>query len=364
MIFTVENTEFPLNLNMENENIIKSKIHDYKLKYSNDEPYLFFKNLYKDGDFVIIDNNVDILYSNILLDCDQNNVFKINAIEENKNVYYSLEIIDKMLERGINKKNKIIVIGGGITQDISGFISTVFKRGLEWIFIPTTLLAMTDSCIGGKIGLNHKSKNVVALFTSPYEVHISPIFLSTLDNDQIVSGLGEALKLCLTGGLETYEQFKSYYNSKNYMEIIKMSLCVKKSIIEVDEYEKNERKVLNYGHTFGHAIESATNYFIPHGIAVLIGMYIINSLFCELFNDKTKLDEINKFILSIVDKKFFNLQIKTNEILKHVASDKKNIGNKICFIILTELGKSKFIYRTASEIENQLDFILKQIFLK
>ena len=178
-----------------------------------------------------------------------------------------------------SKKNKLIVIGGGITQDVGGFAAAIYKRGINWIFIPTTILSMTDSCIGSKVSINRGSKNMLGLFGAPNKIFISDYFLNSLSKHDITSGIGEALKLSLIGGIQSYKYFLDQYNKKNYINIIKISSLIKKQLIEYDEFDENERRVLNYGHTIGHAIESVSNYFIPHGIAVLIGMYVINMLF-------------------------------------------------------------------------------------
>jgi len=354
--FNIDNTQLS-GLSNDKSTTIKSFSKDYNVEYSDKNLDSIVKENYNDNDFIIIDRNVYNLSINTF---DQllNNCFILDAIEENKNINTVLDIINILIEKKFNKKNKLVVIGGGITQDISGFISAIYKRGLNWIFIPTTLLSMTDSCIGGKVGINHISKNMLALFVSPNKILISNYFLLSLQQDDIVSGCGESLKLCIIGGLDSYNYFLQKYDEKNYIDIIKMSLSIKKIIVEYDELEKNERKVLNYGHTFGHALESVTNYYIPHGIAVLFGMYIINRLFYD-----DKFNNINNLILSMIDTKFFNISIDYDNFIEHVLSDKKNSGVNICFILMENYGKMIFIYRTRDEIEEKLKNILNNLFM-
>jgi len=299
MKFYINNKEFEANLDFSDIINIKSSNKDYKVIYSDKNLDKLVNEIYEKDDFILIDRNVYNLSPftfNDLLD----NILIFDAIEENKNIENVLLLIDILLDKKFTKNNKILVIGGGITQEIGGFASAIYKRGLNWVLIPTTILSMTDSCIGSKVSINRKSKNMLGLFVAPNEIYISDYFLNSLNIDDINSGLGEALKLSLIGGDETYLYFKNKLSEKDYLNIIKMASLVKKEIIEYDEFENYERKVLNYGHTIGHALESTTKFFIPHGIAIMIGMYIKNELFYE-----GKYKEINNRILKLDDKKFF-----------------------------------------------------------
>ena len=268
-----------------------------------------------------------------------------------------LELVDILLEKKFTKKNKVIIIGGGITQEIGGFCCGIFKRGIDWVFVPTTVLSMTDSSIGSKISINRNSKNMLGMFSSPNKIIISDYFLNSLSQNDILSGLGESLKLCLIGGETTYKLFLHNYSKKNYINLIKLASIVKKVIIEYDELEKLERKVLNYGHTIGHAIESTTSYFIPHGIGVLIGMYVKNVLFFE-----NKYHEINNLILSMIDTKYFQTSFPYKTFIEHLLNDKKNNGDNICFILLNDIGNSVIVYKKLPEFEEKMMNIFKTLF--
>jgi 3-dehydroquinate synthase len=285
------------------------------------------------------------------------NTYIFDAIEENKNIENVLILVDILLEKKFTKKNKVIIIGGGITQEIGGFCCGIFKRGINWIFVPTTVLSMTDSSIGSKISINRNSKNMLGMFSSPNKIIISDYFLNSLSQNDILSGVGESLKLCLIGGPTTFKLFLDNYNEKNYINLIKLASMVKKIIIEYDEFEKQERKVLNYGHTIGHAIESTTNYFIPHGIAVLIGMYVKNVLF---FGNKYV--EINNLILSMIDTKYFQTPFQYNFFVDHLLNDKKNDGDNICFILLNDIGRTVIVYKKLAEFEKKMINIFKTLF--
>jgi 3-dehydroquinate synthase len=357
MKFNVNTTEFQGEVDLSNHVEIKSYNKIYNVIYCHNELEEIIRENYEENDFIIIDKNVYNIYSNSLATIPIKFIKFLNAIEENKNIYSVLEIVDLLNELKFNKKNKLIIIGGGITQDVGGFASAIFKRGLKWVLIPTTLLSITDSCIGGKVGVNRNSKNLLSLFNAPNKVIISDIFLKTLQDDDIISGLGESLKLSLIGGEETYQIFKNNSMNNDYMTIIKMSSSVKKLIIEKDELEKDERRVLNYGHTFGHALESTSNYFIPHGIGVLFGMYMINKLF---YDDKYA--EIDNYIMGIIPKKFKKIELSYDEFICHILDDKKNNGDTICFILLDDIGNSIFRYKKLVEIDEKLKTIFNILF--
>jgi 3-dehydroquinate synthase len=195
------------------------------------------------------------------------------------------------------------------------------------------------------------------MFIAPNKIYISDYFLNTLSHDDIMSGIGEALKLSLIGGETTFAIFQSKFEIKDYISIIKIASLVKKQIIEYDEFETHTRKVLNYGHTIGHAIEGTSNYFIPHGIAISIGMLIKNKLF---YGDKYA--DINNLILKLINPKFFDIDFDYTDFIKHVLSDKKNKGNNVCFILLDDIGKTKIIYKNIFEIEHELKQILISLF--
>ena len=355
LTFKIENITFESKIDYSDNVNIKSYNKTYNVVYNNKNLLELLNDIYNDNDFIIIDNNVHNLYCK---NTDYVNYYLFDANENTKTINSVLEIVDILYNLKFNKKNKLIVIGGGITQDVGGFVAAIYKRGLNWIYIPTTLLSMTDSAIGSKINVNRNSKNMLGLFYSPNKIYISEYFLNTLKHEDIISGLGESLKLSLIGGINSYNYFIENYKNKNYTNIIKISTFIKKIIIEHDELEKNERKVLNYGHTFGHALESSSDYFIPHGIAVLYGMYIINKLF---YNDKY--NEINTIILDMIPDKYKNIKISYNNFISHLLNDKKNNGNQICFILLDEIGISIFKYYTITEIEQKTKEIFDLLFI-
>lgn len=359
MNFIVNNTSFHGEIDKNDIVSIKSYNKNYEVIYNNDSLVTIINNIFNKNDFIIIDRNVFHLDKKCLDNINDKYVFIFDASENTKTIESVLKIIDLLFEVNFNKKNKLVVIGGGITQDVGGLVAAIYKRGLKWVLVPTTLLSMTDSCIGGKVGVNRVSKNMIGAFCSPNKVIVSNYFIHSLKYDDIISGVGEALKLSLIGGEHSYANFLENYNDlfKNYINLIKMSTSVKKLIIELDELETNERKVLNYGHTLGHAIESSSNYFIPHGIAVIFGMYIINKLFY-----KEKYVDLNNYMLQIIPNKFKKINISYVSFITSILSDKKNDGDNICFILLDEIGKSIFVFKKLNEINAELKNILSELF--
>lgn len=253
--------------------LIRSFYNNYTLDFSNE--------IYIQHDFVVADYNIYKLYPNLF----KEEPILIDAIESKKTVESALEVCKKLLEKNIKKGSKVIVLGGGITQDVCGFAMNILFRGINWTYIPTTLLAQADSCIGSKTSLNLDTfKNIVGTFYPPSNIVINSEFIKTLDAKDYFSGIGEVIKLHLIGGETHFKSFVSILDqliAKDLTRVqnaVKSCLSIKKQFIEEDELDLNIRQILNFGHTFGHAIESETNYQIPHGIAVMYGIMIANKI--------------------------------------------------------------------------------------
>lgn len=204
----------------------------------------------------------------------------VNAAESNKSLERMPEIVLKLRELGANRGSHLVVIGGGVIQDIATFSASIYMRGIRWTYMPTTLLSMADSCIGGKSSINVLGyKNLVGNFYPPKEVLIDADFVTTLDAEKVVGGLFEAAKICYA---RSYQDFQAYLSegpaakmsAEKVQGIIVRALRTKKWFIEIDEFDQKERLLLNFGHTFGHAIEAGTDFGVSHGIAVGVGMMI------------------------------------------------------------------------------------------
>jgi 3-dehydroquinate synthase len=235
------------------------------------------------GAYFLLDQRIVELYPRI---CGQlvasGRSVVVSANERNKNLDRIPGLAQELLEKGIRRDATLVAVGGGITQDIACFLASVLMRGVAWKFYPTTLLAQADSCIGSKSSINvGKVKNSAGTFWPPQSVIIDAAFLQTLSEVEVRSGIGEIIKVHVIDGPATFDALAAEYSgllsdSVVLQKAVRRSLEIKRRIIERDEFDTGPRQILNYGHTFGHAIESATNYAIPHGIAITIGMDMAN----------------------------------------------------------------------------------------
>ena len=296
-------------------------------------------------------------------------VYFFKASEKNKNQNNVNKILDILLKKNFSRDDCLISIGGGITGDVSGFAASLFKRGLKFINVPTTLLSQVDSSIGGKTGVNTKyGKNLIGNFYQPNLVISDIQFLKTLPKREIICGYGEILKHSLIAN-------KNFYNflNKNSNKILKLSTpfieksiyesCkIKKNVVEKDEKEKGLRKILNFGHTFAHAYEASLGYSkkLNHGEAVILG--IKTALKFSLKKNILKKNEYVEIINHISNlnfqssiNKFFNIK-DLNKILKFMLKDKKNNSDKINLILLKKIG-SPIINKKYSR--NTLNLFLK-----
>ena len=279
-------------------------------------------------------------------------VHSFNASELNKNQASVDNILKKLLKNNFNRNDCLISLGGGITGDVSGYASSIFKRGIKFINIPTTLLAQVDSSIGGKTAINSSyGKNLIGSFYQPSLVISDIDFLKTLPKREIICGYGEILKHSLISNKKLFlfldkngfkvMNLKSPFIEKSIYE----SCLIKKKIIEIDEKEKNLRKILNFGHTFGHSYEATLKYSkkLNHGEAVLLG--IISASKFSLKNNllsKKDFELINnhliKFNLLVQLKEIFSLKDLKN-IISFMEADKKNNSKKINLVLLKKIGK-------------------------
>ena len=304
---------------------------------------------------LVIDNKVPkTLIRKILksLPKKQTIIHVFNASELNKNQSSVNKILTILLKKNFHRNDCLISIGGGITGDVSGFAASIFKRGIKFINVPTTLLAQVDSSIGGKTGINSiHGKNSIGSFYQPSLVISDIIFLKTLPKREIICGYGEILKHSLIANRKFF-----LFLNKNATKILNLkspfiersiyqSCLIKKKIIEIDEKEKNLRKILNFGHTFAHGFEGAKKFSnkLNHGEAVLLGMFLASRYSHKIkmlpFKE-LKLIENHYYKLSLpyeVNKIFKKSEI--NKIVSFMKKDKKNLNNKINLVLLKKIGK-------------------------
>ena len=344
---------------------INTKSKNYNIYIGNNLISRFNKIIKKEKitfkkSLLIVDKNipnkfVKKIYSKVK--CEKKLIFYFNSSEKNKNLIHTNFILKKLFKNNFSRNDIIICLGGGIAGDVSGFAASIYKRGIKFINIPSTLLAQVDSSIGGKVGISNKfGKNMLGSFYQPDLVISDTSLLQSLPKREIICGYAEILKHSLIKNKNFFLFLdKNLINilelKKNFIEkAINESCKIKKQIVEKDEKETNIRKSLNLGHTFGHAYESTLNYSkkLNHGEAVLYGIFsaakfsnkinLLNRYDYELImSHLAKLDFINL-------KKFFNKK-DINKIISFMISDKKNDDKKINLITLKKIGSVNIFNR-------------------
>jgi len=325
--------------------IIKSKMRDYRVFFVED----FFKPLQEyveQSGFFIVDSVVHKEYRDRLSSLlPQSRLLIIEANENNKTVTQCQQIIETLVERKFRRNDQLIAIGGGVIQDITAFTASILYRGVDWVFSPTTLLAQADSCIGGKTSINlGDKKNLVGNFYPPTEIYIDAAFLETLPETDISSGIGEMLHYYYYAASPLFEKIiserpKLLADRCLLNDYIHESLQIKKGVIEIDEFDKGERNKFNYGHTFGHALESLTDYSIKHGQAVTVGMDIAN--YVSFKRGIMSMDEYDR-AHKLLAKNFPTYPSDHFDMERYIhflSKDKKNLGNDLICILAQGPGR-------------------------
>ena len=279
--------------------------------------------------------------------------FLVSATEEEKSIESVLKIIDFLEENDASRASMLFAVGGGIIQDLGAFAAYLYKRGIPWTFVPTTLLAQGDSSVGGKTAINHRrTKNLLGLFSAPRRIIIDTGFLATLSDDHWLSGGGEILRLCITGGEHTLQQLEqgiSHFVRRDLeitTQLIRVALTTKKSVVEFDEFEIDIRRSMNYGHSVGHALEALTDYQISHGIGVALGIMVENEIsYRRGILPAAPRDRILQLANQIVSDHVWNMFRHANldGILDLLKRDKKTEGPILKLATLAHIGHIDFL---------------------
>ena len=291
--------------------------------------------------------------------------------EDRKNLETVQELYNQLVERPAKRNLNLVSFGGGILQDITGFVASTIYRGINWIYVPTTLLAQADSCIGSKTSLNyHKYKNLIGTFFPPARIHIYTPFLQTQIDADFFSGFGEVIKLHLMGGSSSYYQLAELTPAilkrqpEPLLQTIQQSLQVKLSYMAGDEFDTGRRNLLNYGHDFGHALENTSNFAVPHGQAVIFGMLAANIV----ANQRGLLDEnLEKAIAerlllpSLITRPNTN-SMSSEAIIAAMKKDKKRIGDKLALIMMdSHFGFTRVNDLTFVEVATVLNILERRL---
>lgn len=292
---------------------------------------------------VVTDSGVPEEYSKTVADLFENSsIYTFPEGEKSKNFDTYRLICEELLSHSFTRKDAVIAVGGGVTGDMAGFAAATYMRGIDFYNIPTTLLSQVDSSIGGKTAIDlGKIKNIIGAFHQPKKVIIDPDVLSTLPDRQLKNGLAEALKAGIIMDKDLFEIFEEGTAEEKIEEVIERSLLVKKKVVEEDEKEAGLRKVLNFGHTIGHAIEASVEFGeLYHGECVALGMIPM----CD--------ENIRGRVVSALEKTglptvyTFDRE-KASAALTH---DKKSEGKGVTAVFSKEIGTFEFVKTDASEL--------------
>lgn len=312
---------------------IESSFGSYWIRFQDIDP-----KEYPDSYFLVDQMIKDLVY------LPPERTVYVEVIESKKNLISVEEVVTELSLKGMTKNNQLLVIGGGFLQDIGTLVASLYMRGVDWTYAPTTLAAMGDSCIGGKSSINTSAvKNLIGNFYPPREVIINVSFTSSLPEIEVLAGLSEIIKICYARSFSNFEQctrlLKAWELTKceeHLLSVVKLSLESKKYFVEKDEFDRGIRKHLNFGHSFGHAIESTTNYKIPHGVAVMLGMMAATKHPMSQENGNTKSLEnwikwSCKFMGSEIKKDLQDLDYAV--FAEALSKDKKNTSQNLVLIL-------------------------------
>lgn len=319
--------------------------------------------------FVLIDEYLQSLYPHI----KQEKNIAIPANEESKTLMTVGSVIERLRSLGAGRDSHLIAMGGGVIQDVATFTASTYMRGIPWTYYPTTLLGMVDSCVGGKSSINvGQYKNIAGNFYPPEKIIIHTDFCNTLPNSEMIAGLCEAVKICFADTDKAFDQYLSLTHASESMpqdvlgKIIELTLRTKKKFIEEDEFDQGVRLLLNFGHTFGHAIEAASHFAITHGVAVGLGMLVAIEI-SEKINpesiDNTRAHALFNYVkklLSGVDTLPKHLAALSSEAaFDKFKSDKKHRQHEYALIIPNANG---YLCRHFIPINEQSSQLVKNAF--
>jgi 3-dehydroquinate synthase len=345
---------------------VSSKSGEYSVEISSES-----LNNIKDYDFVIIDS-----YFGDLAEKIRAPAVRVEAKEENKTLSSVEEICYQMAEAGLTKASKVVAIGGGVVQDLATLATSIFKRGIEWEYVPTTLAGMLDSCLGGKSSINARGiKNIIGNTYPPKRILIDTTFVRSLRQTELIDGLSEGVKITFALGDDYFNQFLANPAStkpesgENLQSLIETSLKAKKWFIEVDEFDKKERRLLNFGHSFGHALEGASNFSISHGIAVALGMLAAVNI--SSTGEIERVKRLSTYCRTLLEPMSGHLASVTNyidwqEFQNLIALDKKNSFGNVHLIVPDNKGHLlERVYegnaKMKSELEESMKFAITEV---
>jgi len=328
---------------------ISSASHDYHLSFVSDAFEEVRRISRESPCAVLVDKNVYDLYEDRVSAADlPAPVIEVDSSEKEKEYSAVSGWIESLIKKGFRRDHTIITIGGGVLQDLSGFIAATIYRGVRWIYVPTTLLSQADSCIGSKVSINlGDRKNTLGLFYPPHQIYVDPGLLGSLPPCEFKSGVGEIIKFNLMCS-QTYEDTRAISTtlqdknvpSKEMERIIRNCLSIKRSYFEDDEFDKGRRNLCNYGHCFGHALESASGFTIPHGQAVLVGILVADEISFNRGLISAEVQEYNRACSTAFVPDATKVRaIDIEEVARYMYWDKKRTGKDLAMVLYEGHGR-------------------------
>lgn len=342
--------------------IIQSHSKEYQVEIYED--FSFLEELFAIPDsFFVLDETVYHLYKEQIFSRFEQELkdrfYLIRAEESNKTIETALSVCEKISNLRAKRNAVLVSMGGGIIQDITGFAANVLYRGIQWKFVPTTLLAACDSCIGGKTSLNYKEyKNILGTFYAPDQIYICPSFFNSLIQRDFESGLGEVVKFNIMAGEEgitllEHDLDKLLLKDNELLgKFVLRSLLFKKQFIEKDEFDRGVRIQLNFAHTFGHAFETVSHYEIPHGTAVAMGTVAANHISWKRgWISGELVQRMEALLLKIIHVDWKCLGNDMGAVINAMHKDKKQIGNSLTTVLMKEDNRELCIVHDTTEEE-------------
>lgn len=315
---------------------------------------------------LITDEQVSKIYTEFIeaIPTDLLSTIIVPGGEKAKTMAQAVQVLELLGEAGMNRSDGILAFGGGVVGDLAGFCASIYMRGIPWIQIPTTLLSQVDSSVGGKTGVNLKTgKNLAGSFHQPLAVWIDPLLLKTLPIQELWSGCAEVVKYGILEGECLREWLRNNWQSVTNLEpdvmthLIYRCLQYKAAVVTADEKETEMRKILNFGHTAGHAIEKLTHYQFTHGQALRSGMLVELDLACRMHRvSRKKCDELKRFVTLIPETESVPV-FPPEQLVEAMTSDKKNRDNRISFILPREPRGMDEILLSPSEVIRLLNVL-------
>jgi 3-dehydroquinate synthase len=321
---------------------VRSRLGDYSVEFRDDVAWAAELAELQNA-FVVVDELVWRLHGDgCLAPLAERRPHLLPATEDAKTLEGVAALCDDMIGQAAKRNAVVVSIGGGVVQDATGFLASVIYRGVRWVYVPTTLLAQADSCIGAKTSLNFRHfKNLLGTMYPPERIVLHTPLVATLSDDHFFSGLGEIVKLHIVAGaaamahLEPRMAALSRRDPVVLAEAVRASLLIKQRYIEEDEFDRGDRRLLNFGHCFGHAIESATDFAVPHGQAVTLGMILAGLVSCDRgLLSRSRLDDaVARLLRPVVTCASFLDRVSHDAVVEAMRHDKKRTGAGLALVM-------------------------------